>query len=90
MKTIKVYYSSYNKDILKEVEEFNQVAFVEVYSINNRKEMKKVKQAMEDYGTKNLPFIVFEDENFEGVGAIWSEQKPTNWKEEITKKLNEI
>ena len=38
------------------------------------------------HGTKNVPLIVFEDENLQEVSAIWSEQNP-DWKSEILKNL---
>lgn len=90
MKTIKVYYSTYKKEILGVLEGLNQRAFVEVYNLNSRRDMAKVRKAMEDYGTKTLPLVVFEDENLDGVAAIWSEQKPANWRDEIEKILKEI
>ena len=42
---------------------------------------------MTRHGTKEVPLIVFADENLQEVSAIWSEQKP-DWKEEILKNLN--
>ena len=42
---------------------------------------------MERYGTRNFPLLVFEDENLEEYGAIWSESKP-DWEKEIIKKLS--
>ena len=43
---------------------------------------------MERHGTKQVPLIVFEDENLQECSAIWNEQDP-DWKEEIIKKLRE-
>lgn len=44
---------------------------------------------MERYGTKNIPLVVFEDENLQEYGAIWSESNP-DWKSEIIKKLTDV
>ena len=42
---------------------------------------------MEDFGTTNLPLIIFQDENLKDIFAIWSENNP-DWEKEILNKLN--
>ena len=43
---------------------------------------------MTRFGTKNVPLVVFENENLDEYAAIWSEQNP-DWEKEISDKLNE-
>ena len=55
-------------------------------NIEDIKEKRKAIPIMVRHGTKNVPLIVFEDENLQEVSAIWSEQNP-DWKSEILKNL---
>lgn len=89
MKTIKAVYNEETTFILDVVSKFQDKAFVETYDLSYRKERKKGRVLQEDYGTKNLPLIVLEDENMEGYAAIWPENDP-NWEEEIIKYLKYI
>ena len=89
MKTIKVVYDDTCEFILDIVEDFEDKAFVEIFSMEFRKERKHAKVLQTDFGTTNLPLIVFEDENQEYYAAIWSESKP-DWREEIIKYLNYV
>ena len=86
MKTIKVLYNNSNSAILDIVDKFRGRAYIESYNSNNYNDRSKVRQIQEDYGTKNSPLIIFEDENLNSIGAIWSENKP-DWEKEIDNKL---
>ena len=88
MKIVKVIYSEETKFILDIVSQIDIKHISEFYDVSFRKDRKKAKEIMERYGTKNTPLIVFEDENLQEYGAIWSESNP-NWKNEIIKKLTE-
>lgn len=89
MRVIKVVYNKDTNFIVDIVEEFKDNCILEFYSINKRQDMKKARVIQEDMGTKNLPVIAIEDENFELVGGIYSESKP-NWRSELISKLNLI
>lgn len=89
MKTIKVVYNNSTDFILKIVDKFKDQCYIELYNFDIYKEKRKVRVLQEDYGTKNFPFLVFEDENLRGIGAIWSENSP-DWEKEINKILNNV
>lgn len=89
MKTIKVLYNNSNIFILDIINKFKGRAYIESYNSNNYNDRSKVRQLQEDYGTKNSPLIIFEDENFNSIGAIWSENKP-DWENEINDKLKKL
>jgi len=89
MKVVKVVYNKDTNFIIDIVEEFKDKCILEFYSINKRQDMKKARVIQEDMGTKNLPVIAIEDENFELVGGIYSESKP-DWRSELILKLNLI
>ena len=86
MKTIKVVYNNSTDFILPIIEKFKDIAYIELYNANIYKEKRKAKVLQEDYGTLNLPFLDFEDENLEGFAAIYSEASP-DWEKEINKIL---
>lgn len=86
MKILKVAYNNDTKFILDIVQQFSEYCIIETYNLNNRKQMKAVRTIQEDLGTKKLPVISFEDENYEIIGGIWSENNP-DWKEEIIKQM---
>ena len=86
MKIVKVIYSEETKFILDIMSEINIKHIAELYDVGFRKDKKKAREIMERHGTKNVPLIVFEDENLEEYTAIWSESKP-DWKKEIIKRL---
>lgn len=89
MRIIKIVYNKESNFIVDIVEEFKSHCILEFYNINKRQDMKKARVIQEDMGTKNLPLIAIEDENFELVGGIYSESKP-NWRLELISKLNLI
>lgn len=89
MKTIKAVYNEETAFILDIVKEFEDVAFVETFDRTFRREKKKAIELQTDYGTTNLPLVVFEDENLEGYACIWPENKP-DWKKDIIKYLKYV
>lgn len=87
MQTLIVIHNNSTKNILKTVEKFKDFFHLELYNVDFTKEKKKARRYQEDFGSQNLPLLVFEDENLEPVNAIWSESNP-NWEEEIEKIIN--
>ena len=87
IKVLKAVYDSNTKFILDIVDKFEKDIIIETFSTDNYKELKTIRGIQTRFGTKNLPLIVFEDENLEEVAAIWPEAKP-DWEEEIKLKLN--
>ena len=88
MKIIKVIYNSESEFILGIVDAVPAKHIIEIYNMDFHKDKKKAREILERYGTKNLPLIVFENENLDEYAAIWSEQSP-DWRVEINNKLNE-
>ena len=88
MKVIKVIYNAESEFILRVVEKITSKHILELYRTDYHKDKKKSREILERHGTKNLPLIVFENENLDEYAAIWSEQNP-DWEKEINIKLNE-
>ena len=88
MKIIKVIYNSESEFILGIVDTVPDKHIIEKYNMDFHKDKKKAREILERHGTKNLPLIVFENENLDEYAAIWSEQNP-DWRVEINNKLNE-
>ena len=88
MKIIKVIYNSESEFILGIVDTVPAKHIIEKYNMDFHKDKKKAREILERHGTKNLPLIVFENENLDEYAAIWSEQTP-DWRVEINNKLNE-
>ena len=86
MRFIKVIYDNNSNYIVEIIKEISNITLVEYYNIDINKEKRKATPIMVRHGTKNVPLIVFEDENLQEVSAIWSEQNP-DWKSEILKNL---
>ena len=86
MKFTKVIYNNETEFILEIINKHVKKEFLELYNISYRKDRRKAKEILERHGTKNVPLIVFEDENLEECYAIWSESKP-DWEKEIIEKL---
>ncbi len=86
MRFIKVIYDNNSNYIVEIIKEISNITLVEYYNIDINKEKRKAIPIMVRHGTKNVPLIVFEDENLQEVSAIWSEQNP-DWKSEILKNL---
>ena len=63
-------------------------AVFEEYNISDYREKKKALPIMTRHGTKEVPLLVFEDENLEEYTAIWNEQNP-DWEKEIIRILKE-
>lgn len=88
MKILKVIYNDTSKYILDILEHIPCKVYIEKYNISVHKENKKAIPIMTRWGTKNVPLIVFEDENLIEYNAIWSEKNP-DWLIEINKILND-
>lgn len=86
MRFIKVIYDNNSNYIVETIKEISNTTLVEYYNIDVNREKRKAIPIMVRHGTKNVPLIVFEDENLQEVSAIWSEQNP-DWKSEILKNL---
>ena len=86
MRFIKVIYDNNSNYIVEIIKEISNITLVEYYNIDINQEKRKAIPIMVRHGTKNVPLIVFEDENLQEVSAIWSEQNP-DWKSEILKNL---
>ena len=86
MRFIKVIHDNNSNYIVEIIKEISNITLVEYYNIDINKEKRKAIPIMVRHGTKNVPLIVFEDENLQEVSAIWSEQNP-DWKSEILKIL---
>ena len=79
MKIIKVIYNSESEFILGIVDAVQSKHIIEKYNTDFHKDRKKAREILERHGTKNLPLIVFENENLDEYAAIWSEQNP-DWR----------
>lgn len=88
MKTLKVVFTNETDAICTIIGSITQKFILEEYNISYRKDKKKAREIMERHGTKQVPLIVFEDENLQECSAIWNESNP-DWREEIIKKLKE-
>ena len=86
MQTLEVLYHNNCTFIIDIVNKFKDYFYIELYNYDS-KQKKKVKLMMEDFGTLNLPLIIFQDENLKDIFAIWSENNP-DWEKEILTKLN--
>lgn len=89
MKLIKIVYDSKTEFIKDLLFEFEDIAIIESYNTDHHKERKHARVLQTAYGSKNLPLVVFEDENQEGYAAIWSENNP-DWIKETNKFLNYV
>ena len=87
MKLVKVIYNNESTFILDILTSIPEIKYLETYNVDHYKEKKRAIPILTRHGTKNVPLVVFEDENLQEVSAIWSEQNP-DWKNEIIKKLN--
>lgn len=88
MRFVQVIYNN-DTDYIKEIIlKYQKSELVEFFNIEYAKEKKKAIPIMTRMGTKNVPLIVFLDENLEDTSAIWSENNP-DWDKEIIKNLSE-
>jgi hypothetical protein len=86
VKIIKVVYDDESKFIIDIISKIEGKFIFEAYNISYYKDSKKARGIMERHGTKQVPLIVFENENLDEFAAIWSETNP-DWLEEIRKIL---
>lgn len=85
MKILSVIYNNDCKFILDIVNNYNVI--IETFNISNYREKKKAIPIMTRHGAKQVPLLVFSDENLEEYKAIWNESNP-DWDKEINKILN--
>lgn len=85
MNTLKVLYNNKTKFIESIALEFNKSFYVELYNFDIYKSKSKIRKMQENFGSKNYPLIIIEDENLIEIDAIYSENNP-DWKLEIYKK----
>jgi uncharacterized membrane protein YoaT (DUF817 family) len=90
MKIIKVIYNNQTTNILDELKNIKINHILETYNIDFYKDRKKAIPIMTRFGTKNVPLIVFADENMEEYAAIWNESNSKITSDLITSYLNEI
>lgn len=88
MKILKVAFDDNTAFIVDIVNSVKHSLWVEYYNISDYRQKKKALPLMTRHGTKQVPLIVFEDENLQEYAAIWNEQSP-DWFAAINKILNE-
>jgi hypothetical protein len=81
IKLIKTIYND-KTNFIQDIVNKKNVLIKEFYNINNYKEAKKIATLQTRLGTKNVPLVVFFDENMEWVNAIWPESNP-DWEKDI-------
>ncbi len=74
MRVIKVIYNSECKDVLELLKKVPRI-IIEKYDYGHYKERKNAVPIMTRHGAKQLPFLVFEDENNQEYAAYWPESK---------------
>jgi hypothetical protein len=86
MNTLNIIYNKKSDFILPIVEEFKGQCYIDLYNMDTYKYRSVIKKMQEEFGSKNYPLIIIQNENLQNIDAIWSESDP-DWKKEITKKL---
>lgn len=90
MKVIKVVYNNQTSDILNILkDERIKNVIIETYNIDFFKDKKKAIPIMTRFGTKEVPLIVFADENLIEYSAIWKESKSSITADLILQHINE-
>ena len=89
MKVIKVLYNNETKFIADIVDLFEDKAIIEKIDGDILKNKNKMRGIQTDFGTKNFPLVIFEDENLEPAAAIWPESSP-DWEEAIRTTLDNL
>lgn len=88
MKIIKVVYNNDSNFILDILNKVSGNNIIESYNLDYNKDKKGAYPLMTRFGTKNVPLVVFTNENLDEYDALWSENNP-DWEKEIKKKLND-
>ena len=83
---IKVVYNNKTRFIIDILTNIKELKYIEAFNMDSFKQKKKAIPILTRFGTKNVPLVVFEDENLKEIKAIWSEQNP-DWELEIKKIL---
>jgi len=89
MKIIKVVYNKKSSFIIDIINKFEDTAIISYFDTDFIKDKKKARPLQTDYGTTQVPLVIFEDENQKGYAAIYSENDP-DWEKEIIKYLKYI
>jgi len=84
IKVIKIIYDKRSSFILDIVNKYNLI--IETFNADLHTQQRKIRPMQTRYGTKNLPLLIFEDENLKEIDAIWPESNP-DWEKEINKKI---
>lgn len=85
---MKVLYNNQTKFIEEIANKFRGKAIIELYNYDKSKKRSSIRKMQENFGSKNYPLVIFENENLEEVFALWSESQP-NWEEDIQWVLND-
>ena len=89
MKTIKVIYNNDTNFIVDIINNFADRAYIELYNYDKSKKRGSLRKMQEEHGSRNLPLIIFQDENLKDIMAIWSENNP-DWEKEIEYNLKTL
>lgn len=88
MRILNVIYDNDSKFIYDMVDELEN--HYHIYKLNfESRDKSKCRKMMEEYGTRNFPLLVIQDENLDYVSGVWSENT-TDWKKEINNLKNKI
>lgn len=82
-----VVYDSESSFILDLINSLEGDRIIDSFNIDHYKEKRRAISIMNRHGTKNVPLVVFKDNNFEEIDAIWSESNP-DWELELKKRFN--
>ena len=88
MKILNIIYDNDSKFIYDMIDELDGHYHIYKFNFESR-DKAKCRKLMEEYGTRNLPLIVIQDENLDFIGGVWSENT-TDWKKEINNLKNKI
>jgi hypothetical protein len=89
MRVIKVIYDKRTEFICEIVQKYQEGNIIELLDCGFYKNLKRIRPIQTRFGSKNLPLIVFEDENLNEVFAIWPEANP-DWDKAIEDYLKNV
>lgn len=88
MLTIRVLYDNNTDFIVPIVNNFKEVTYIELLNMSTSKKKSRIRKLQEEFGSRNFPLVIFQDENLVNFDAIWSEGNP-DWYIKIAEKLSE-
>lgn len=88
MLTIRVLYDNNTDFIVPIVNNFKEVTYIELLNMSTSKKKSRIRKLQEEFGSRNFPLVIFQDENLVNFDAIWSEGNP-DWYMKIVEKLSE-